>query len=501
VSEIVIAGATIYDGSGAPGFVGDIVIDDGRILSVGESAASADAQVIDGTGLSVAPGFIDVHTHDDFAAIIHPDMAFKNRGGVTTCIVGNCGFGAAPVEAARGFAKVLHPASTLPDYDGYAGYMSYLDENRPGVNIGVLAGHGTIRAAGMKDAADMSASPSEGELATMIDLTTEALDAGVLGVSSGLVYEPGRHADTEELIALASVMRGTGALYASHIRDEGDRLVESVTEAIDVGRAAGVPVQISHHKATGSVNWGKVRDSLALIDKARAEGQQVHADQYPYTAGSTSLESVAENYRIVKGEASDGSSISGDNLVIASCEAEPAWEGRSMNELADEFGCSPAEAAQRVLEAASTTTVILHVMAEEDVRTVMAHDSTIIGSDGLPTLEGKPHPRLYNSFARVLGHYSRDVGVLPLAEAIARMSGRSADVFGLHDRGHLSPGYAADVVVFDEKSIIDRGTFADPNLYPDGIHHVFVNGVDVVRNGEPTGERPGQVLRRAKSAR
>jgi len=497
MTSTVITGATIFDGSGEPGFVGDLLIADGQITSVGEVPTSPDAHIIDGSGLCVAPGFIDVHTHDDYAAIVHPDMAFKNRGGVTTCIVGNCGFGAAPVEAARTFAEVLHPGFPLPDYDGYGGYMSYLEEHPTGVNIGVLAGHGTIRAAVLNDEAGFAREPTDAELASMTDLLTEALDAGVLGLSSGLVYEPGCHANTEELIALASVMSGTCALYASHVRDEGDHLVESIAEAIEIGRAAAVPVQLSHHKATGTANWGKVRDSLALIDAARAEGLRVHADQYPYTAGSTSLDSVAGNYRIVEGAALDGSTISGDNLVVASCEAETTWEGRTMNELAEEFGCSPSEAAQRVLSSARTTTVILHVMSEDDVRTVMAHDSTIIGSDGLPTLDGKPHPRLYNTFARVLGHYSRDIGVLPLAEAIARMTGRSADAFGLADRGYLRPGYAADVVVFDAELIIDRGTFADPNRYPDGIRHVFVNGVEVVGDGQPTGTRPGQVLRRS----
>jgi N-acyl-D-amino-acid deacylase len=265
-----------------------------------------------------------------------------------------------------------------------------------------------------------------------------------------------------------------------------------VAEALRIGAEADIPVQISHHKAAGVANWGKVAQSLALIEAAQAAGQRVHADQYPYTAGSTTLDSVVAGYSI----AEDGS-LPPSNLVVASCDGRPEWEGRSMAELAQEFGCSPLEAANRVLETTPTATAILHMMDEADVRTVMTHPSTVIGSDGLPTLEGKPHPRLYNTFARVLGHYSRDLGLLPTEEAVARMTGRSAAIFGLADRGYLRAGLAADVVVFDPQAVIDRGTFDDPNRYPDGIHHVFVNGEAVVRDGQPTGARPGQVLRRA----
>ena len=461
----VITNVTIFDGSGDDPYVGDVVLADGRIESVGPNANGRGETNIDGTALGVAPGFIDVHTHDDFAALVHPDMAFKNRGGVTTCIVGNCGFSAAPRDPSLAFAASMHPGHDIPEFDGFGGYMGFLDANPPGVNIGVLAGHGSIRAGVIGPAANSpDRAPTQAELQAMVDVLTEALDAGVLGMSSGLVYQPGKNATTDELVAVASAMAGTGALYATHMRDEGDHLVEAVTEALEIGRRAGVPVQISHHKATGPANWGKVSESLALIDAARADGHQVWVDQYPYTAGSTMLGSVLENYVIVDDPVDgdrhlDGATLSGSRLVVASCDREPGWEGRSMTELAAEFGTTAAEAAAMVLEAAPTTTVILHTMDEADVKTVMVHPSTVIGSDGLPTLEGRPHPRLYNTFARVLGHYSRDLQLMPMAEAVARMTGRSADIFGLHARGYLRPGYAADVVVFDPAAIIDRGTF------------------------------------------
>ncbi|MDH3294983.1 MAG: amidohydrolase family protein, partial [Acidimicrobiia bacterium] len=417
--------------------------------------------------------------------------------------VGNCGFSAAPRDPELRFAASMHPGYPIPDFEGFGGYVGYVDANPPGVNIGVLAGHGSIRAAAMgRTATDPKHQPSPSELSTMIELLNEGLDAGVLGLSTGLVYQPGRNATTDELVAVASVMAGTGALYATHMRDEGDRLVESVAEAIDIGRRAGVPVQVSHHKAAGPANWGKVVQSLALIDQARAEGLVVNADQYPYTAGSTTLESVLDNYRIVDDDhpesgATDGATLPGSRLVVASCETKPEWEGRSMRELGAMFGSTADQASRTVLDAAPTATVILHMMDEADVRTVMIHPSTVIGSDGLPTLDGRPHPRLYNTFARVLGHYARDLNLLSMAEAVARMTGRSAEIFGLADRGYLRPGYAADVVVFDPVTIIDRGTFTDPNHHPDGIQQVFVNGEAVVSDGDPTGARPGQVLRRS----
>ena len=259
----LIGNVLAFDGSGQPGVVCDLVINDEMIESIqptGASSTSAQTAdtVIDGTGLAAAPGFIDVHTHDDFAVIAHPDMAFKNRGGVTTCVVGNCGFGAAPHQSPPPFAASMHPGHDLPLFDGYGQYMAYLEKNQPGVNVGVLAGHGSIRAAALgRVAHNPDHEPTPAELAAMCEIMTEALDAGVFGYSSGLVYEPGRHATTAELIAMAKTMTGTGALYATHMRDEGERLVEAVAEAIRIGREADVAVQISHHKAAGMTNWGQ----------------------------------------------------------------------------------------------------------------------------------------------------------------------------------------------------------------------------------------------------
>jgi N-acyl-D-amino-acid deacylase len=491
--ELAIREATLYDGSGAPPVTADVAIDEGRIAVVhaGGGAAPISARAtLDGRGLALAPGFIDVHTHDDFAALMYPDMAFKLAGGVTSCVVGNCGFGAAPHAAAAVMAKTLHPNLSLPEWRGYAGYMQHLEAHAPGVNIGVLVGHGTARLAAMRQE---NRPPTAAEMAAMKAILAEGLAAGALGLSSGLVYDPGRFAATDELVELASLMRGTGALYATHMRDESTGLLDSVREALAIGMGAGVPVQISHHKASGRTAWGLVRESLKLIEAAQRRGQQVQADQYPYTAGSTILSAV---YREGKLRGAIGDLAPAD-VVIASTASHPQWEGRSLAQLGADMGCTAEQAAERVLAADSGVTVILHAMSEEDVRTVMRHPSTMIGSDGIPTIEGKPHPRLYGTFARVLGRYAREEKLFPMEEAVYRMTGFAAATFGLRGRGVIREGACADLVLFDPAAVIDRGTFEDPKRTPEGIRAVFVNGVKAFDAGRVTGQRAGRVLRRA----
>src|SRR4051812_26342362 len=387
--DLIIRDVLMYDGKGGAPHRGDLAVDGDRIAAAGSVPGSA-KETVNGSGLALAPGFIDVHTHDDFAALVYPDMSFKTAGGVTTCVVGNCGMGAAPWAAATLMARALHP-DPLPQWNGYRGYREQLEAQPAGVNVAMLIGHGTARLAAMgTDARD----PTGGEMQAMKDILSEGLDAGAAGLSSGLIYDPGRYARTQELVELASLMRGTGALYATHMRDEGTGLLNSVGEAIAIGEQAGVPVQISHHKASGRAAWGLVTQSLALIEQAQARGLDVHADQYPYTAGSTILSAIFR-------EGSFGV-VGPESVVIASTAAHHDWEGRSIAALAAEMRCDPIEAATRVLSQESGATVIIHTMCEEDVRTVMRHPSTMIGSDGLPTLAGKPHPRLYGSFARVL---------------------------------------------------------------------------------------------------
>lgn len=485
--DLIFRDVEIFDGSGGKPLKGDVAVDGDRIAAVGAVTQSG-KQIVDCDGVAIAPGFIDVHTHDDFAVILHPDMAFKTLGGVTSVVVGNCGFGAAPWKPASTFFRSMDPRP-VPQWEGYRGYLELLERQPPSVNVASLIGHGTVRHAAM--GLDARA-PTDAELASMKAMVTEGLEAGCVGLSSGLIYDPSRHAQTDELVALASLMRGTGALYATHMRDEGLGLLNSVAEAIEIGERAGVPVQISHHKASGQGAWGLVAKSLALIEQAQARGLDVHADQYPYTAGSTSLAAIFRDGAF----GGPGRETSPENIVIASAKGYSDWEGRSIAELANSMHCDAPSAATQVLKAVPGATVIIHMMCEEDVRTVMRHRSTMIGSDGLPTLDGKPHPRLFGSFVRVVGHYARDEKLFSMAEAIHRMTGMSAAKFGFKDRGLLRPGMAADLVLFNAGTVLDAGTFADPHRLPVGIKAVYTNGVLTVKDGKATDARGGRVLRR-----
>jgi len=443
---------------------------------------------LDAHGLAVSPGFIDVHTHDDFAVVLDPEVRFKTLQGVTSEVVGNCGMGAAPFRMASLVAGAFHPGRALPEWEGYRGYLDRFGAEPASLNVAALVGHGTVR--GSVLGGDARA-PSEAELARMRDLVREGLAAGAVGYSSGLIYDPGKHAETAELVALAEELADAGGLYATHMRDEGEGLLEAVTEAISIGEQAGVPVQISHHKAAGKAAWGLVKRSLQLIESARERGVRVTADQYPYTAGSTVLRAVVQNAARLGAEEGAGRSI-----VVVDAPHQPETEGKSLAALAEAWSCDVVTAAERVLEGDPNAWVVMHSMHEDDICTVMRHPTTMIGSDGIPTDGGKPHPRLYGTFARVLGHYVRE-GVLTLEDAVHRMTGFPAATFGLEGRGRLAPGAYADLVVFDPARIDDVSTYEAPRHHPPGIHHVFVNGTAIVRDGEHTGARPGRALRRA----
>src|SRR4051794_13325572 len=493
--DFVIRNATVYDGTGAPPRVADVAVTDGKIEAVGDLSGAHAASEVAADGLALAPGFIDVHSHDDFAVFLMPEMEFKVGQGVTTDVVGNCGLGAAPFESSHTYLRFFgadQHRDALPAWDTYGEYLDALDRDPPSLNVAVLVGHGTVRLDAM---GNERRAPTDAELARMIDTLDGALDAGCVGYSTGLIYEPGRYSNTDELVALAQAMARTGGLYASHMRNEADFLVDAVTETIRIGEDGAVPVQISHHKASGRSAWGLVKESLAVIDDARGRGVDVTADQYPYTAGSTSLFAVLQNYE--EGTAGVGP-VEWDTITVVSAPAHTEWEGHSLAALAEDFGIDPPEAARRVVDAEGYgAVVVLESMHEDDVRTVMAHPSTMIGSDGIPTFGGKPHPRLYGTFARVLGRYARDERVLPLEEAVHRMTGMPAAKFGLAGRGVIEAGAHADLVLFDPTTIDDIATYDAPRRHPTGISIVWVNGVAVVRDGAHTGVRPGRALRRA----
>ena len=493
--DLVIRGGTVYDGTGAPGVRADVGVHGDRVTAVGTIAARG-ADEVDAEDLAVAPGFIDVHSHDDYAVLLQPEMPFKVLQGVTSEIVGNCGSGVVPFDAGLVRFRRIHPDADPAPWTGFAAYLERVDAIRPSCNVAALIGQGTLRRGAMDH--DQRA-PTAAELERMKAWVREGVAAGAVGLSTGLVYEPSRYAMTDEIIALARELRGAaGGLYATHMRNEADGLLEAVREAIRIGEAAGLPVQISHHKASGRRNWGRVRDSLRLIEEARDRGLDVTADQYPYTAGSTSLAAVLQNGAFRADSPGGFGQLEGGDVLIASSPTHPEWEGRMVGTLASEWGVDVETAAQRVLDAEGDACwVVVFTMDEHDVKTVMAHPTTMIGSDGVPS-GGHPHPRLYGCFARVLGRYVREEQVIDLPTAIHRMTAMPAAKFRLVDRGVLRPGAFADLVVFDPARIDDRATYGEPRLGPDGIHAVYVNGVAVASDGRHTGARPGRALRRGR---
>jgi N-acyl-D-aspartate/D-glutamate deacylase len=491
--DIVIRGARVFDGTGAPPFTGSLAVRGDRIAAVGEVEGGATLE-IDAHGLALAPGFIDVHSHDDFAVLTTPAMDFKLMQGVTTEVIGNCGMGAAPYEALRDHFGTFFGNMGTTGWQGYRGYLEMVEHAPPSLNVAMLVGHNTVRAAVMGMA---RRAPMDEEQRAMRELVREGLEAGAVGLSTGLIYEPGRHCATQEVIELARDVAAAGGLYATHMRNEASGLLDAVREAIRIGRESGVRVQISHHKAAGKRNWGRVRESIELIDQARAEGLDVSADQYPYTSGSTMLAAVLHNDALnSQGDRGGIARVEPERVLIASAPFHPEYEGKTIAEIAAQFDLSPEEAARKVdTDEQHRAIAILDLMDEGDVQTVMRHPTTMIGSDGIP-LGGKPHPRLYGTFARVLGHYARELGLLTMEDAVYRMTGMPAHKFGLADRGVLRAGAYADLVIFDPAAIIDTGTYNDPKRYPAGIPHVFVNGVAVVANGRQTNARPGRALRR-----
>ena len=489
--DLVIRGATVYDGSGGPPRVADVAVTGGKIEAVGERLPGGAGVEVPAAGLALSPGFIDVHSHDDFAIFVSPQMDFKVGQGVTTDVVGNCGFGAAPFASSRAYLSLFGAdRESLPVWDTYSEYLGAIEADPPSLNVAVLVGHGPLRLDAM---GNERRAPKDTELARMIETLAAALEAGCVGLSTGLIYEPGRYSSSDELIALARGMAQVGGVYASHMRNEAGGLLDAVSETIRIGEESDTAVQISHHKASGESAWGLVRDSLAAIDKARAAGVDVTADQYPYTAASTTLFAVLQNYE--EGTAGIGV-VDWSTIVLVSSPRHPDWEGRALSDLAAEFRVTPVEVAQRIVDAEGYgAVVVIKSMNEDDVRTVMAHPTTMIGSDGIPTLGGKPHPRLYGTFARVLGHYVRDDPVLSLREAVHRMTGMPAAKFGLSGRGTIAPGAQADLVLFDPATIDDKATYESPRQHPSGIAGVWVNGTAVMRDGVHTGERPGRAVR------
>jgi N-acyl-D-amino-acid deacylase len=492
--DLVIRDALIADGTGGPLAEGDVAVAGGRITAVGSvgsvgSAGSAGsvpgaAVTLDAGGeLVCGPGFIDVHTHDDAALIRHPGMEFKVAQGCTSVVIGNCGFSGFP---ATGMADIESLAgATWPDLDGYRAAVT---EGGFACNAMPLIGHNTVRMVTVDFADGRPATPAE--LAAMRGHVSRAMEQGACGLSTGLIYTPGKWAPTEEIIALASAAGESGGLYATHMRNEGDLLLEAVDEALRIGREGGCAVHISHHKAAGQRNWGKVRDSLAAID---GSGQDVTLDFYPYTASSGPMAEYVTP-EAVTGEWAERNQF-------ANCPPFPAYQGRRVAEVAAAEGIAVGDLIARVLTApgGERTITIGFGMSEDDLLTNVRHPRMMIGSDGIPNLDGLPHPRLFGTFPRVFAQYVRGHAVISVAEAVRRMTSLPAQRFGFADRGVLAPGAWADLVVFDPALIRDVATYADPKQEPEGVRWVIVNGQLVVDRGRHTGARPGRLLRFRRS--
>jgi N-acyl-D-amino-acid deacylase len=475
MTDYILRGGEVIDGSGRGRFRADVGLAGDRIVEVGAVAKAEGAREIDASGKVVAPGFIDVHTHDDRALFATPEMAAKASQGVTTVVTGNCGISLAPLSIDHAPPPPLDLIGDAADYryGRFADYFAAFDKAPAALNAACLVGHSTLRVGSMT-ALDRPAEAAE--IGRMRELLQEALDAGAVGMSSGLAYAPAEHAPPSEIEALADLLRPAGALYTTHMRNEGDRVLDSLEESFAVGRAAGVPVVISHHKTIGRQNFGRTAQTLPVIAAALA-GQEIGLDAYPYIASSTVL-TAAQAERATK-------------VLVTWSKSAPEQAGRELSAIAADWGVGPRAAVDRLQPAGA----IYWMMDEADVQRVLGFPHTMIGSDGLPH-DFHPHPRLWGTFPRVLGHYCRDLGLFELEEAVRRMTGLPAARFGLSGRGKLAAGAYADITVFDPATVIDRATFEKPMTPAAGIEHVFVNGRPVWAEGKPTGNRPGRALRR-----
>jgi N-acyl-D-amino-acid deacylase len=475
--DLIVRNATIIDGTRAARFAGDIGVRGGSIEAIGPlDRAGADAE-IDASRRIAAPGFIDAHTHDDRLLLSDPAMTPKASQGVTTVVAGNCGISLAH-SPANGAGT---PPLDLLDGEGswfrfpsFAAYREELAGKPAALNAACLVGHTTFRVAAM-DRLDRAATPAE--IARMREMARESLASGAIGVSTGTAYVPAAQAPTEELIEVCRPLAELGGLYVTHMRNEDDHVTDAMEETFLIGRTLGVPVIISHHKCVGTANHGRSPETLALVERRMRE-QEVGLDCYPYIASSTVLryDRLAQSSKI----------------LITWSKPHPEFSGLDLEEVARRLGVPKADAVEKIKPAGA----IYFMLHEQDVQRILKFDETMIGSDGLPH-DAKPHPRLWGTFPRVLGHYSRDLKLFSLETAVYKMTGLPAAKFGLARRGVLKPGHHADITIFDAETVIDAADFQHSTEPARGIETVIVNGEIVWRDGRATGRRPGRLLARA----
>lgn len=524
--DLLIEGGAVVDGTGNPWYWADVAIADGRIAAVGRLAGAEAGERINATGLTVTPGFIDMHGHSDGVLAAGVDPESRLLQGVTTEVIGLCGLTLAPIGPAgpdllRDYTAALFGGMGLDwGWTTLDEYLARIEERGSPTNVVPLIGHGAVRIAAM---GMVERSPTTEELATMRRLVAQGMEEGAFGLSAMLFIPPGCYADSREMAALAKVAAGYGGVFFCHIRSEGDMLLEAAQEALDIAHETRLPLQVAHCKVTGPANWGKSGAYMQLFQQACQKGIDVTGDQYPYLAGSGFMASLLPPWAYeggvpailarlrdpalrarVKRDMEEGlpswpsrASWGGwDKVMVVACPRNPMAEGKTMSQLAQEMAKEPADVVlDLLLETGTVATVAVFSMGEEDLRTIMRSPLIMVGSDGLPG-PGKAHPRTYGTFPRILGRYVREEKVLSLAEAIRKMTSLPAQRLGLWDRGLIREGMCADITIFDADKVIDKGTYAEPRQPPEGIAYVIVNGRVAVRQGRFTGLLGGRVLRR-----
>lgn len=526
--DLVLKNGTLLDGTGAPAWMADVGIVGDTIATLGPISPDQGRRVVDLSGLHLAPGFIDIHSHSDSSILAYPGGESRLLQGVTTEVTGNCGYSVAPLEGAdaeQRRATLLEDDGIEATWGSVEGYFNRLEQGEVGLNQILLLGQGTLRENAI---GNVNRPLTSEEMKQVIRAAEEGMDQGAFGLSTGLEYTPGSYTPTDEIVAMTRVVARRGGLYASHIRNEEAGLLEAVNEAIDIGRRTGARVQISHLKAAGKPNWSNQRAALDLIESARADGVAVLADAYPYPAYSTGLTIFLEDWAREGDEealvarlrdpdtrkrirAATAARVLNDpggfDLIVISrvrTEKNRPVVGKNLVKLAEAWNLDPVDALLRLLEEErGSVGFIGHGMSESNVEMVLGHPLVMVGSDGVSmapvgkAAETRPHPRSYGAFARILRRYVRERKLIDLPAAVKKMTSMPADQVGLHDRGRLARGQKADLVAFNAAEIEDRASFESPHQYPSGIAHVLVNGRFVVEQGRHTGARPGGVLRKS----
>jgi N-acyl-D-amino-acid deacylase len=528
--DLLLTGGVLIDGTGSPPYPTDVGIVKGHIVALGTLREREAHQVFDVSGLFVTPGFIDIHAHSDLTVLVDPRAESKVRQGVTTDVSGQCGLSAAPLAGeAREELGVWAARFGLeqPGWQSLSDYLEAIERQGVALNFGTLVGHANLRY-GVMGSSDRSPTPAEQQ--AMAGMLAQALEEGALGLSSGLFYAPGSYAELPELVALGQVVAAYGRLYATHIRNEGAGLWDALEEAMAVGWASDVAVQISHLKLASRTHWGQAERVLTRLDAARAEGLDLGWDQYPYTAAATALDAAVppqfhaggtavllERLRDPQDRTQIARTMTGDaendwenmaldsgwdRIVLSFHPTHPDLTGRAIADIAVARGADPVETAlDLILETQAQAEIVDFCMDERDVAAILSHPRTIVATDmealaahGILSA-GTPHPRAYGTFPRVLARYVREQGLLTWEEAIHKMTGLPAKRLGLRDRGVVREGAWADLVVLNPNTVVDTATFTDPHRYPEDIHHVIVNGRVLVRDSVQTDELPGLVLR------